>query len=201
MSYHEKKWFQVLLLIGILLNATGLLNQIMEPDAALYASISKQIAYSGDWVNLMAGGKDWLDKPHLPFWLAAASFKLFGISAFAYKLPAFICWLIGVWYTYRLAEKIYSQRVAWLSCIIYVSSMHTILANADVRAEAYLTAFIIAAVFHLYELMEEKWGWHIVSAAFFCAMAMMTKGVLSLIPFLMRVDHHQFDLIFPNQRV
>ena len=75
MRYIAKYWFPVLLLLGILLNATGLFSGIMEPDGALYAAIAKHMALSNDWVNLVADGQDWLDKPHFPFWLAALSFK------------------------------------------------------------------------------------------------------------------------------
>ena len=184
MRYIEKHWFPVLLLLGILLNATGLFSGIMEPDGALYAAIAKHMALSNDWVNLVAAGQDWLDKPHFPFWLAALSFKCFGVNAFAYKLPAFICWLIGVWYTYQLAVKICNKQIAKIACIIYITSLHAIIANFDVRAEAYLTAFIIAGVYHIYRSMLHKWSWHLVAAAIFCAAAIMTKGIFVLITIL-----------------
>ena len=184
MRYVEKHWFSVMLLLGILVNATGLFSEIMEPDGALYAAIAKRMALSNDWVNLVAAGQDWLDKPHLPFWLTALSFKCFGISAFAYKLPAFICWLLGVWYTYRLAIRICNKEIAKIATIIYVTSLHAIIANFDVRAEAYLTAFIIAAVYHIYRSMSQKWSWHLFAAAIFCAAAIMTKGIFVLVTIL-----------------
>ena len=184
MRYVEKHWFPVLLLLGILLNATGLFSGIMEPDGALYAAIAKHMALSNNWVNLIADGQDWLDKPHFPFWLAALSFKCFGVNAFAYKLPAFICWLIGVWYTYQLAVKICSKQIAKIACIIYITSLHAIIGNFDVRAEAYLTTFIIAGVYHIYKSMLQKWSWHLVAAAIFCAAAIMTKGIFVLITIL-----------------
>ena len=184
MRYVEKHWFSVLLLLGILVNATGLFREIMEPDGALYAAIAKRMALSNDWVNLVAAGQDWLDKPHFPFWLAALSFKCFGVNAFAYKLPAFICWLIGVWYTYQLAVKMFSKEIAKIATIIYITSLHAIIANFDVRAEAFLTAFIIAGIFHIYKSMAKKWSWHLVAAAIFCAAAIMTKGIFVLITIL-----------------
>ena len=91
-----EKIFPLLILVGVLLNVNGLLLDILEPDGALYATIAKHIALSGDWLNLWGDGHDWLDKPHFPFWAAALSLKLFGINAFAYKLPAFIFWLAGI---------------------------------------------------------------------------------------------------------
>ena len=46
--------FSVLAAIAILINFSGYWNELMEPDAALYASIAKKMALSGDWINLMS---------------------------------------------------------------------------------------------------------------------------------------------------
>src|SRR5664279_4587409 len=97
-TYWLSKWFYWLLAVGIITNASGLLLPVMEPDGCLYAMISKTMVLSGDYINLKVEGKDWLDKPHFPFWMVALSFKLFGIYGFTYKLPAFIFWLIGARY-------------------------------------------------------------------------------------------------------
>lgn len=176
-----KRWFPLFFIIGIFLNATCLFNDILEPDGALYATIAKHIATTNDWVNLIGDGHDWLDKPHLPFWLCALSFKCFGINSFAYKLPAFLCWLMGVMYVFKFSKKIYNEDIAKLAVIIYITALHVILANFDVRAEAFLTAFIIAAIYHLFRVSEDNYNKHIIIAAFFCACAVMTKGIFTLV--------------------
>ncbi len=169
--------FFILVCIGIILNSFGLFNEILEPDGTLYATISKHIAQTNDWVNLIGNGSDWLDKPHFPFWVTALSFKIFGYTAFAYKLPSFLFWLLGVYYTYQLALKLYNKKVAQLSVIIYITALHVILSNFDVRAEGYLSALIIAALYHICCISTSKYSMHIVYAAFYCACAMMTKGI------------------------
>ncbi|UYQ94488.1 glycosyltransferase family 39 protein [Chitinophaga horti] len=153
----------------------GLFTPLMEPDAALYASIAKQIVLRGDWINLYADGADWLDKPHLPFWLGAASFHLFGMNAFAWKLPAFLCWLAGARYTYLFAKHFYGDAVARPAALIYLCALHAIISANDVRAEPYLTLFLIATSYYL---VKEK----IVLASLFAAFALMTKGPFVLIP-------------------
>ena len=173
--------FKSLLVLVLLANASGLFIDILEPDGALYASIAKHIVTQNDWLNLMAYGGDWLDKPHLPFWLTALSFKVFGFSAFAYKLPSFLCFLFGVFYTYLFAKKLYSKELAQIATLIYATSLHVILSNFDVRAEGYLTAFVIAAMYHFYLAHEKNWLKHIFLAALFTAFAIMTKGIFVLI--------------------
>ena len=173
--------FKQVLILVLFANASGLFINILEPDGALYASIAKHIIIQNDWLNLFAYGSDWLDKPHLPFWLSALSFKIFVISALAYKLPSFVCFLLGVFYIYQFAKKLYSKELAQIATLIYATSLHVILSNFDVRAEGYLTAFVIAAIYHFYLAHENNWLKHIVLAAFFTACAIMTKGIFVLI--------------------
>lgn len=152
----------------------------MEPDAALYAGIAKQIVWRNDWVNLFADGTDWLDKPHLPFWISALSFKIFGISTFAYKLPAFLCWLLGARFTWLFARHFYGTLAAQIAALIYLTALHAIISSNDVRAEPYLTCFLIGASWYLVQAVRSVW--YIFPAALFTAFALMTKGPFVLIP-------------------
>ncbi|KAA6434103.1 glycosyl transferase [Dyadobacter flavalbus] len=175
-----KRNFSWLLALGILLNIPGLFLDIMEPDGALYATIAKHIVLHRDWINLFGDGHDWLDKPHFPFWMAAASYKVLGINGFAYKLPAFLFWLGGLWYTYVTARDLFNDSVARISVLLYTVALHSTLANFDVRAEPYLTTCIIASVWHMLAAYRNGNFWHVVAAAFFAACAMMTKGIFVL---------------------
>jgi len=175
------KLFYLLLIIGVELNATGLLSDIMEPDGALYASIAKHITLKNDWINLIGDGHDWLDKPHFPFWMAALSFKLFGINSFAYKLPAFLFWLAGVYYTFQLSRIIYNTNVARVATLVYITAAHAVICNFDVRAEPYLTTLTLAGIYYFYKALGEKWFLNITAGAFFTACAVMTKGLFILI--------------------
>jgi len=53
------------------------------------------MAESGDWVTPRLYGKPWFEKPVLYYWMAAASFKLFGVSEAAARLPSALCALFA----------------------------------------------------------------------------------------------------------
>ena len=187
-----QKWFVPLLVPAILVNAGGLLIPILEPDGALYATIAKTIARSGNFIDLFVDGRDWLDKPHFPFWMAALSMRIFGVNGFAYKFPALLFWGAGAWYTWRLALSLYGKPVAQLSTLIYVSAAHLVISNNDVRAEPYLTGLIIGAVYHFYKTSRiqdprspadrsiRPWL-HLLAGSVFSAAALMTKGPFVLL--------------------
>ncbi len=180
--------FYALVAIGIVLNATGLFPLIMEIDGALYASIAKQMAQTGDFVNLYAVGTDWLDKPHFPFWVAALSFKLFGVNTFAYKFPALLFFLGSVIYTYQFARLMYPKLVAQIAALVLLTAFHGILSNSDVRAEPYLMPLIIGAVYHFWRVfsndltIKPERRTDLLLGSLLTACALMTKGVFVLIP-------------------
>ena len=176
-----QRWFIPLLIPAILVNAGGLAIPILEPDGSLYATIAKTMARTGDFINLRVEGKDWLDKPHFPFWMAALSFRLFGVNSFAYKFPALLFWAAGAWYTWKLALSLYGKPVAQLSTLIYVSAAHLVISNNDVRAEPYLTGLIIGSVYHFYRAARARPGLHLVAGALLAGCACMTKGPFVLI--------------------
>jgi 4-amino-4-deoxy-L-arabinose transferase-like glycosyltransferase len=171
------KWFYWLVLVGILVNASGLLLPVMEPDGALYATISKTMVLSGDYINLKVQGKDWLDKPHFPFWMTALSFRIFGMNAFAYKLPAFLFWLSGAYFIFAWTKKLYNAQSARLAVLIYLAVEHLLISNNDVRAEPYLTGLIVAATYFYYRTYKENKWIFIIPGSLFLAAAVMTKGI------------------------
>ncbi|MBB6238533.1 4-amino-4-deoxy-L-arabinose transferase-like glycosyltransferase [Pedobacter sp. AK013] len=181
MNLKDTSLYRILIVLIALVSILALFGGVMEPDSALYASIAKNMVLRNDWINIYVRGADWLDKPHLTFWLAAASFKVFGINAFAYKLPSFLFGLLGAGYLYKLAKDIYSEKTGLISVLIFLSSLHILISTFDVRAEVYITTFTLAAIYHYYKAHQGSF-WHIVAGSFFAACAIMIKGIFVLIP-------------------
>src|SRR5690349_5979821 len=65
------------------LTATGMLG----PDEPRYASISRAMAQTGDWITPRLWGTPWFEKPALLYWMEAFAFRV-GLSAdLAPRLP------------------------------------------------------------------------------------------------------------------
>lgn len=176
------KWLYLFIGFAVLLNFTGLFVTVIGPDGALYASIAKNMAQHNNFIDLMVEGKDWLDKPHFPFWITAVFFKVFGINTWAYKLPGILFILLAAVYTYRFAKELYSKQVGLWAVLLLLTAQHILICTMDVRAEPFLTGLIIASVYHFYKALGKKWFWHLLIASVFAACAVMTKGIFALIP-------------------
>lgn len=181
MNLKDNQLYKALIGLIAIVSTIALFGGIMEPDSSLYASIAKNMVLRNDWANIYVRGLDWLDKPHLTFWLAAVSFKVFGITTFAYKLPSFLFGLLGAWYVYKLAKEIYSEKTGLVSALIFLTSLHILVSTFDVRAEVYITTFTLASIYHYYKAHKNSF-WHIVLGSFFAACAIMIKGIFVLIP-------------------
>ena len=149
-------------------------------DAITYASLAQHIVLSHDWASLVLDGHDWLDKPHLPFWITALFFKLGGVNATTYVLPGFIFHLIGAYYTYRLARLLYDKQTAGLTVLIYVSIFSLMDASIEIKAETYLIGQIMAASYYWLRYDAQSRIKYLVLGALFTAMAIMTKGIFTL---------------------
>jgi 4-amino-4-deoxy-L-arabinose transferase-like glycosyltransferase len=176
------KWLYLFIGFAVLLNFTGLFVRVIGPDGALYATIAKGMAQHNNFSDLMVEGKDWLDKPHFPFWITAVFFKIFGINTWAYKLPGILFVFLAAIYTYRFAKEIYSKQVGLWAVLFLLTAQHILICTMDIRAEPFLTGLIIASVYHFYKSLGKKWFLHLVMASLFAACAVMTKGVFALIP-------------------
>jgi 4-amino-4-deoxy-L-arabinose transferase-like glycosyltransferase len=191
-----KKVFLSLLLLEVFVNFSGIAAPFFSNDPALYAAISKTMVQRNDFVDLYVYGIDWLDKPHFPFWMGAFSFKIFGVSEWAYRLPALLFILLGAFYTYRLAKKLYNGDVAQVAVLVLLAAQHLLMSNTDVRAEPYLLALIVGAVYHFYNLLRRFSFLDLILGALFAGCGVMTKGVFALVPIATAIVG---QAIFANQ--
>jgi 4-amino-4-deoxy-L-arabinose transferase-like glycosyltransferase len=182
MNNNTKTIYFILLSVAILVNLFTINTSFFTDDPGLYGSIAKQLTYKHELLQLFSYNRDWLDKPHLPFWLIQISFKLFGIHTWTYKLPALVCFLISLRYTWLLAKKYYNTETAIMATLIVSTSLHIIMSNTDVRAEPYLMAFIIGAIYHIANLDDGFNIGQFILAALMTAFAIMTKGIFVVIP-------------------
>jgi 4-amino-4-deoxy-L-arabinose transferase-like glycosyltransferase len=181
MTNSYKPFYLLLFILALVVSFVGITTDFFTDDPGLYASISKNMLYKHDWVQLFTYNRDWLDKPHFPFWAAMVSFKLFGVSVWAYRLPALLFFLLSVLYTYLFARRFYTKEIALTAVLILMTAQHILLSNLDVRAEPYLMALLIGSIYHIARYNTRPVFKHLLLAALLTACAIMTKGVFVIV--------------------
>ena len=62
----QHRWCVLGIVLAVVVNGSGLGVPILGPDGALYASIAKTMVQRHNYLELVAHGQDWLDKPPFP---------------------------------------------------------------------------------------------------------------------------------------
>lgn len=159
-------------------------------DPAIYGVLSKRILLTGDFSLLILDEKDWLDKPHLPFWITAISFKIFGISSFAYLLPITMALGLTFLYTFKFASQYYHKTIAWFSVFILSTAQYTMMSGTEGRIEPYLMCFIIGSIYHFDRGISHNKIIDFVIGSTLVAAAIMTKGMFVIVPIFGAIGGH-----------
>jgi len=173
--------FRFLFFLLSLVYIAGLFVPLMDNDAAHHANIALHMYLTGDYVNLVDNGHDYLDKPHLHFWLSAFSYKIFGVNSFAYRFPSFLFTLLGTYSTFKLGSILYNKETGKLAALIVASAFGYLLANTDVRMDAILTACIIFSTWQGVLFINIKNAKYLIGTAIGLALGFCTKGHLAVL--------------------
>lgn len=174
------RYWSLLLLISLVYLA-GLFVTLFENDSAQFAVMAMRMVQENDFLSLFKGPEEYLDKPHMHYWLAAYAFKIFGIHDWAYRIPALLASLLGAWSTYGLGNLLYNKQVGRLASLIFLTAQTIILSNIDVRTDAVLTGFTIFAIWQLARYIRDSDLFSLLLGAFGAGIAFSTKGQIALL--------------------
>lgn len=175
-----KQWWIFLVALSIVHLLGMALIDIMEVDAAQYASMSQEMMQKGNYLQVQHRHADYLDKPPLLFWVTSFSFKVFGISNFTFRLPSFLFLLLGLLSTYKLAKELYSKKVGQLAVLVLYSTQAYFLFSHDVRTDTILANAVIFAVWQLWLFIRDGRLPNMILGAVGVALAMLEKGPIGL---------------------
>ena len=173
--------FWIFIGLILLVYLAGMFVTLFENDSAQFAVMAMRMVQENDFINLFKGPEEYLDKPHLHYWLAAISFKIFGIYDWAYRIPAILVTLLGGWSCYGLGKALYSKDVGKIAALIFLSAQTIVLSVIDVRTDAVLTGFTIFAMWQLLLYLQRNTLLNIILGALGAGLAFSTKGQIALV--------------------
>jgi hypothetical protein len=178
----SQKYFIFSLVAASVVCVIGMLGiPLIDIDAAQYASMSREMASAGNYLQLYDLGKDYLDKPPLLFWLSSISIQLFGVYDWAYRLPSILCLGLALYSVYRFALLYYNELIAQLSVLVLASSQAFILMAHDVRCDTMLMGFVMFSIWQLAAWYQSNLWKHFVMAFMGIGLGMLTKGPIAIV--------------------
>jgi 4-amino-4-deoxy-L-arabinose transferase-like glycosyltransferase len=189
----------------ILVYIAGNFALLFENDSAQFAVMAMRMVQENDFLNLFKGPNEYLDKPHMHYWLAAISFKIFGLHDWAYRIPGILATLLGAYSCYGLGKLLYNVQVGKLAALVFMTAQTIVLGAIDVRTDAVLTGFAILAIWQLTKYIEEGSVKAIAIGAFAAGIAFSTKGQIALLviglPILCHIAYSKKWYVFVNWKV
>ena len=160
---------------------------LLEPDEGRNAEVAREMLVSGDWITPHFDSQTYLDKPAPFFWLVAASFRLWGISEWAARLPSAVMALALVLLTWFLARRMFGSTAGLRAGIILASCPLVIAFSRLVIFDMMLTFLVTLALasFWWIDVADTRRPW--LEVLLFAAMglATITKGPVGfLLPVL-----------------
>ena len=146
-----------------------------------YASMSRELLRSENYLFLFDNGKPYLDKPPLIFWITGIFFKLFGPYEITYRIPSLLFSLLTIYSTFKFSRLYYSERTAEISALILASCEALIIMNADVRTDIFLIGPMMLAIWQLSSYFIFNSWLNLIVGSIAISLAMMGKGPLGLI--------------------
>ena len=178
----SQKYFTFALIAACVVCLIGMLGiPLIDIDAAQYASMSREMASTGNYLQLYDLGKDYLDKPPLLFWLSSISIQLFGVHDWAYRLPSILCLGLALWSIYRFTLLYYNTLTAQLATLVLVTSQAFILMAHDVRCDTMLMGFVMFSIWQLAAWYQSNLWKHFVMAFMGIGLGMLTKGPIAIV--------------------
>jgi 4-amino-4-deoxy-L-arabinose transferase-like glycosyltransferase len=140
--------FIFLITLALLLHvATIGWGDLYSETEGQYAGAAREMVESHQWLLPTNDGVPRLQKPPLLYWLIIASFKLFGVSAAAARLPIALCIVATAALIFLIGEKLSDYWRGFLAALIFLCTCGTFLLARIVMPEPVFSAFVTAAIF------------------------------------------------------
>src|ERR1700758_2155914 len=147
----------LLLLVFLSVHFAALFAPAILDDAdGTHTNAAQHMAISGDWVTLRVDGIRYLEKPPLPYWLAAIDYHIFGSNVFATHLPVSLGVLACAILVWRWSRRAWGDRAAFYAALAILTSFGVFLFTRFLIPESLLTFFLGLALYAFLTGLEDR---------------------------------------------
>lgn len=152
---------------------------LLDDVDAGHAEISQHFVEGGDWITMKIDGIRYIEKPPLPYWIIAISYKIFGENVAATHLPNALAMLGLCWLSWSWARRAWGDRAGLYAGLAVLTSIGPFLFTRFIIPESYLALFLMWALYGLITGLEDgkpnRFYWCYAGVA----LATLTKGLIA----------------------
>jgi 4-amino-4-deoxy-L-arabinose transferase-like glycosyltransferase len=158
-------------------------SSLWDSNEAFYAETPREMLESGDYLNPSFNYKPRFNKPPLCYWVVAASYRLFGISESAERLPLAFAALLMIATAFLLGRAAYSTEAGLLAAIALASTPRFLMFSRRIMIDVYIAMFMGLTL--LFFMLAEKYAgrrrFFLVMMYICVGLGVMTKGPVAVV--------------------
>ncbi|HEY0895687.1 MAG TPA: glycosyltransferase family 39 protein, partial [Sphingobacteriaceae bacterium] len=149
-------------------------------DEAKNAECAREMLVSGDYVVPRFNDRLRTDKPPLHYFFMAASYKLFGVSAFSARFFSAVFGVLTILLVWLFTRRFVNRRAAVFSALTLLASLHFNLQMRLAVPDPYLIFWMTAAFMSFFIFLSNgRPGWLLV-LYLSLGLGILTKGPVAL---------------------
>jgi 4-amino-4-deoxy-L-arabinose transferase-like glycosyltransferase len=173
----------LLALTAVLHIGTAAWGDLNDGAEGQLAGGAREMLDSKQWLLPTNDGTPLLQTPPLAYWATAISFKVFGLSAAAARLPIALAMLGSVALTFLIGERLAGYWPGFAAGLIHVCSAGAFLPGRMVTPDSIFSLFIAAAIYCVvrgYQQHKSRRAWF-AGMWIAAGLASLTKGPSALV--------------------
>ena len=157
---------------------------LLDDVDAGHAQAAQYMAETGDLVTLHINGIRYLEKPPLPYGLAAGFYHVFGETAFSTHLANTLAILGCTWIAYLWAFRAWGRRAGFYAALGMLTAVGPFLYTRFSIPEALLSFLLLFALYSFLSGLESQRPIRFYGMWAALALATLTKGLIAPVFFL-----------------
>jgi 4-amino-4-deoxy-L-arabinose transferase-like glycosyltransferase len=173
----------ILALGGLALGSGMTAAPLVDWDEATYAEVAHEAIANHSYLDFSWNGQAYVKKPPLLFWALIGSYKVFGESEFAARLPSVAAGLATLLLIYLTAAGVAGRLAGTLAALTPLQFYFFVARGGrDCATDAPLLFFLTLALYALLRAREDRRFCALAGAA--SGLAILSKGLAGTIPLI-----------------
>lgn len=149
---------------------------LWDNSETAYGEVAREILLTHDWVVMHLNGVAWYVQPPLYFWIAALCAKIFGLSAFALRLPSALATIaMGAAVTYAVARSLGTRTGVYAGVALSTCLMQAIVGRLAIM-DALLDLAVTLSILCWFRALREGDDHYLWYGALWAGLGFLAKG-------------------------
>lgn len=160
---------------------------LFDWDEINFAEAAREMIVSGNYLQVQINFQPFWEKPPLFIWMEVISMKLFGVNEFAARFPNAVCGIITLLVVFNTGRKLVNEKFAWFWVLSFIGSLLPHFYFKSGIIDPWFNLFIFSGIwfFYLHQVKSEVKSKYFFLAAIFIGLAILTKGPVALLIFML----------------